>query len=151
MGTRLKWVGLLVMLAVLLCLSTLPGYADRGRHGDKGHGYTSHGHKSHGHRSHWHRGHRHRGHGFRHGWRGPRVRVGIGLGLGTFWGPDWGGWPYWPREAYPPVVAAPPPVVVQPAPPPPQYWYYCDAAHAYYPYVQQCPEGWRQVLPTPPR
>jgi hypothetical protein len=132
MGTRPQWVGLLVMLAVLLCLSTLPGYADRGRHRDKGHAYTSHRH----------RGHRHRGHGFHHGLRGPRVRVGIGLG--TFWGP------YWPRYAYPPVVAAPPLVVVQPAPPSPQYWYYCDASHAYYPYVQQCPGGWRQVLPTPP-
>jgi hypothetical protein len=132
MGTRPKWVGLLVMLAVLLGLSTLPGYADRGRHGDKGQAYTSHGH---------------RGRGFRHGFRGPRVRVGIGLGLGTFWGP-YGGWgPYWPRYTYPPVVVAPPLVVVQPSP---HYWYYCDAAHAYYPYVQQCPGGWRQVLPTPP-
>jgi hypothetical protein len=145
MGTRLKWVGLLVMLAVLLGISTLPGYADRGRHGDQGHGYKSHGHRSHGHRSHWHRGHRHRGHGFRHGFRGPRVRVGIGLG--TFWGPYWGGGPYWPRDAYPPVVVAPPPVVVQPSP---HYWYYCDASRAYYPYVQHCPGGWRQVLPTPP-
>jgi hypothetical protein len=83
------------------------------------------------------------------GFRGPRVHVGIGLG--TFWGPYWGGGPDWPRDAYPPVVVAPPPVVVQPVPPPPQYWYYCDAAQAYYPYVQQCPGGWRQVLPTPPR
>jgi hypothetical protein len=144
MGTRLKWVGLLVMLAVLLGIGTLPGYADRGRHGDQGHGYKSHGHRSHGHRSHWHRGHRHRGHGVRHGWRGPRVR--LGLGLGTFWGPYWGGGPYWPYEAYPPVVA-PPPVVVQPSP---HYWYYCDAARAYYPYVQHCPGGWRLVTPPPP-
>ena len=144
MGTRLKWVGLLVMLAVLLGISTLPGYADRGRLGDKGHGYKSHGHRSHGHRSHWHRGHRHRDHGFRHGFRGPRVRVGIGLG--TFWGPYWGEGPDWPHDVYPPVVA-PPPVVVQPSP---HYWYYCDSAQAYYPYVPQCPAGWRPVTPPPP-
>jgi hypothetical protein len=47
----------------------------------------------------------------------------------------------------PPVVVAPSLVVVQPSP---HYWYYCDASHAYYPYVQHCPGGWRQVLPTPP-
>jgi hypothetical protein len=133
MGTRPKWVGILVMLAVLLCLSTLPGYADRGRHGGKGQAYTSHGHRGHGHRGHGFH------HGFHHRLRGPRVHVG--LGLGTVWGS------YWPHEAYPPVVVAPPPVVVQPSP---HYWYYCDAAQAYYPYVQHCPGGWRQVLPTPP-
>jgi hypothetical protein len=129
MGTRQKWVAILVTLAVLLLVSTLPGYADRGRHGDKGHGYKSHGHKSHG----------HRGHGFRHGFRGPRV----GIGLGTFWGSDWGWGPEWPGYAYPPVV-------VQPSPSQPQYWYYCDEAKSYYPYVAQCPGGWRAVSPTPP-
>jgi hypothetical protein len=138
METRPKWVGILVMLAVLLCISTLPGHADRGGHGDKGHAYTSHGHRGHG----------HRGHDFHHGLRGPRVRVGIGLG--TVWGPAWGGGPDWPRDAYPPVVIAPSPRVYVDAPPPPVYWYYCDAAHAYYPYVQQCPGGWRAVTPTPP-
>jgi hypothetical protein len=58
----------------------------------------------------------------------------------------------------PPVYAAPayaPPVVVQQAPPvyspsPAQsYWYYCEGARAYYPYVQQCPGGWLQVVPSP--
>jgi hypothetical protein len=48
----------------------------------------------------------------------------------------------------------PPPVVVIPAPPPvvrapERLWYYCDSARAYYPYVQQCYEGWRAV-PTNP-
>ena len=51
----------------------------------------------------------------------------------------------------PPVVMAPPPQVsVEPTPLPPQYWYYCDAAQAYYPYVQECPGEWRPVWPTPP-
>jgi hypothetical protein len=28
-------------------------------------------------------------------------------------------------------------------------WYYCDASRAYYPYVKQCPGGWREVSPQP--
>ena len=28
-------------------------------------------------------------------------------------------------------------------------WYYCESAKTYYPYVQTCPEAWRQVPPTP--
>ena len=132
MGTRQKWAGILVLIAVLLCISALPGHADRGRHGDKGHAYKSHGH---------------RGHGFHHGVRGPRVRVGIGLG--TVWGPAWGWGPDWPRYAYPPVVIAPSPRVYVEAPPPPVYWYYCENPRGYYPYVSQCPSGWRAVSPTP--
>jgi hypothetical protein len=65
--------------------------------------------------------------------------------------------PFGVPYAYPPVVVAPPPVYVQPPPqvyvqpPPPQaYWYYCDNPPGYYPYVPQCPAGWRQVTPTPP-
>ena len=52
---------------------------------------------------------------------------------------------------YDPYYYAPPPVqyIEPPAPPAPQasYWYYCPGAGAYYPYVQQCPGGWQQVLP----
>jgi hypothetical protein len=29
-------------------------------------------------------------------------------------------------------------------------WYYCDASHAYYPYVKECPSGWQRVAPRPP-
>lgn len=67
-------------------------------------------------------------------------------------------------------VAAPPPggepttasPALTPAAPPPQAgqapssaqpsgtWYYCDAAKAFYPYVQECKEGWRPVPATPP-
>ncbi len=40
-----------------------------------------------------------------------------------------------------------PPVVVAPTParPPGRMWYYCDAYGAYYPYVGQCPGGWRAI------
>ncbi len=64
-----------------------------------------------------------------------------------------------------------PPLMVVPAAPPDDYveqgqvggtpqmtsgpgpqsgsWYYCDAAKAYYPYVRDCPAGWRPVAPLP--
>src|SRR2546428_12259210 len=32
----------------------------------------------------------------------------------------------------------------------PSVWYYCANPQGYYPYVQQCPGGWRPVAPTPP-
>ena len=92
-----------------------------------------------------------------------RVSVFIGPGVvvpfGPFWAPYWApyAYPYGYPYALPPVVVAPPPrVYVQPsppaaaAPPPPSYWYYCEGSQAYYPYVQQCPGGWRPVTPTPP-
>jgi len=93
-------------------------------HADRGgHGYRSHGHR-----------------GFH---RSGGVRVFISPGLVVPFGSYWGPYPE------PPVVVAPAPrVYVESSPP--TYWYYCDAAQAYYPYVQQCPGEWRQVLPTPP-
>ena len=137
MGIRQKWVGIIVILVVLLFISIMPGYAERGRHGVGGHGFQGHGFRSHG----------FRGHGFRgpHRFGGPRVfiRPSIVVPFGAYWGPRWEPYPY------PPVVVAPSPrVYVQPSPP--VYWYYCDAAQAYYPYVQHCPGGWRPVTPTPP-
>jgi hypothetical protein len=35
-------------------------------------------------------------------------------------------------------------------PPAPGTWSYCESAKRYYPYVSQCPEGWRVVPATPP-
>ena len=63
------------------------------------------------------------------------------------------------------AVAAPPTVASAPAetaPPPPApaapaaspasgTWDYCESSRTYYPYVQECREGWRQVPATPPR
>jgi Family of unknown function (DUF6515) len=52
------------------------------------------------------------------------------------------------------VVAPPTGLTTSPPPgPAPQgagSWYYCESARAYYPYVSQCPEGWRAV-PAQPR
>ena len=32
---------------------------------------------------------------------------------------------------------------------PANYWYYCRAPAGYYPYVNNCPNGWEQVAPQP--
>lgn len=90
----------------------------------------------------------HRGHS------GGRVGVYVGVPL---WGPVWGpGW-YPPPYYYPPQVVvvppSPPPVYIEQNPEPAvpeaqQYWYYCPGAKGYYPYVKECPEGWRKVLPN---
>ena len=122
-GTRLKWRTLLGLLLVLCVTSAVPGHA-RGGHGG-GHGGQRGGHG----------GHRF-GHGG-HGFIGPR----LGVSIWPYWDP------YWTPYVVPPVVAPPPQVYIQPAPP---TWYYCDNPQGYYPYVQQCPGGWRPVAPTPP-
>jgi len=55
----------------------------------------------------------------------------------------------------PPVVQTPPPAVVAappavaPAPEPAQVWYYCKAKKQYYPYVTECPTGWKTVPAQP--
>lgn len=105
------------------------------------------------------------GHG---GWRG---------NVGVYFGSPYPFYPY-PYAAYPyPYVYSPPPVIIT-QPPPPQvyieqgsgstapaqttppasassgngqgYWYYCEQSDGYYPYVKECPAGWKQVTPAPP-
>jgi hypothetical protein len=75
--------------------------------------------------------------------------------FGFGWAPyAYGPWPY-PSPyvspyAYPysyPIYS--PPIVVQPQPAPTASWYYCENPQGYYPYVPQCPSGWRAVSPTP--
>ena len=141
-GMRQKWLGIGVILVALLVTSAVPGHAWRGGHG--GHGF------------------RHGGHGHWHGWHG-YYRPSVVFSVGPYWAPYWD--PYW-AYGYPPAVATvPPQVYVQPAPQTPAQpgleqspvqpygqpsWYYCDDPQGYYPYVQQCPGGWRPVAPTPP-
>ena len=145
MRTQQKWIGMIVMLAALLLISAVPGHTDYGGDGYRGHGYRGREYRGHGYRGHGHRG------PYRYG--GPRVFISPRLVVP--FGPYWR--PYWEPYGYPPVVVAPSPrVYVQPVPPvaaqspPPSYWYYCEDSQAYYPYVQQCPGGWRPVTPTPP-
>lgn len=82
---------------------------------------------------------------------------------GWWWVVD-GVWYFYPQPIYPyptyipepeAVVSAPPPGAY-PTPPaygvpaPPPAWYYCDNPQGYYPYVQACSSGWRQVPAAPP-
>ena len=61
-------------------------------------------------------------------------------------------------------IYSPRPVIVQPASPvyieksenltPPgetlgNWWHYCSQSDSYYPYIKECPAGWRQVSPQP--
>lgn len=74
------------------------------------------------------------------------------IGAPLFW------WPPDPYYYYPPVSQVyieQPPVYVQQYdkaanPPAANYWYYCPNPQGYYPYVQNCPAGWMQVVPQPP-
>jgi len=82
---------------------------------------------------------------------GPRYwGSSVWVGPGFWWGSPYYAYPYY---ASPPVVQQPP-VYVEPTAPPqePQYWYYCQNPQGYYPYVQQCPNGWMKVVPqsSPP-
>ena len=55
-------------------------------------------------------------------------------------------------EQAPPVMAAPP-VPVTPSIQPQNtssVWYFCEAKNAYYPYVSDCPSGWKTVPASPP-
>ncbi|MES2948265.1 MAG: hypothetical protein V4858_06965 [Pseudomonadota bacterium] len=62
-----------------------------------------------------------------------------------------------PTYVEPPVTYVQPaptyvaPAVVVPAPPPQPVnaWYFCRSVGQYYPYTQNCPEGWQLVSPTP--
>ena len=85
---------------------------------------------------------------------GPRVVFGFNFGPSPYWGP---GWYYPPPYYYPPtvVVAQPPapPVYVERSDQAAQsqgYWYYCETSRGYYPYVKDCPGGWKAVPPAPP-
>ena len=84
--------------------------------------------------------------------------------VGVFVGPPWPYYYPYPAPYYYPqpvvVQQLPPPVYVQqpapvtsaPAPAPSTQngmWYHCDNPKGYYPYVQQCPGGWKSVTPTP--
>lgn len=94
-----------------------------------------------------------------------RVHVGLGFHFGPYWGPAFWGPPHWYYPA--PVYYHPAPVYYQPAPvivapPAPThyverdqplqsgYWYYCETSRGYYPYVKDCPGGWKAVPPAPP-
>lgn len=111
-----------LLTAALLAIQALPAAADSFRHREHRAGPPQH-----------HRHHSHHDHRPHHG--NPGLAWGIaGMALGgVLLAETW---------RAPPVVVAP-----APARPPGQMWYYCDAYGAYYPYVGDCPGGWRAVPP----
>ena len=69
------------------------------------------------------------------------VFLGVGIPFYAYYPPPL---PYY--YDYAPGYYAPPAAIPQQQ----GYWYFCPSANAYYPYVQQCPEGWQAVVPVPP-
>jgi len=85
------------------------------------------------------------------------------IGLGFYFGPPYPLYSpfYYPYPAYPPVVVVP----AQPqeyiekgqfsdpqasASQSGNYWYHCDRPEGYYPYIKDCPGGWKAEVPSPP-
>src|SRR4051812_43373443 len=89
---------------------------------------------------------------------GGHVGIYFGAPLGWAWNypPSY----YYGPYPYPVVIApsGPPtyieqgqePATVQSPQAPSNYWYYCSKPDGYYPYVKQCPSGWKKVAPQPP-
>ncbi len=147
-------IGLLVVTALLVA-GGAPSHASTVRGGFHGGSFQGRGfhHAGFNHPG-FHHGFQHHP-SFHHGFRhhrvffhrpccfGPRVFVGVGVGVPFFY-------PYaYPVYSPPLVVESAAPTYVQPEP---HYWYYCQGAQAYYPYVKECPGGWLQVVPrsSPP-
>jgi hypothetical protein len=120
-------VRILTILALVIVLSPLAGYAD-GPYGG---------------------GHRHGGGGYYRGSGGVWIAPG--------WGPWWAGYSPYYYAAPPVIVERPSieyyyqqvPQQASPQEEEPVYWYYCKNPEGYYPYVQRCPDGWMRVVPKP--
>ena len=81
-------------------------------------------------------------------WHGGHWFHGEHLGRAGWWWVVGDGWYFYPAPVYPyPDPYVPPAAVSLSA----GYWYYCGSANAYYPYVTQCPEGWKPVVPQAPQ
>ena len=77
-----------------------------------------------------------------------RVQLGLHFGVPLF--PSYWYYPPPPVYYYPyPVVPASPPVYVE-RNQEDAWWYYCEQTRGYYPYVKECPGGWKRVPPAPP-
>ena len=78
-----------------------------------------------------------------------RGRVHLGLHFGVPLFPSYWYYPPPPVYYYPyPVVPASPPVYVE-RNQEDAWWYYCEQTRGYYPYVKECPAGWKRVPPAP--
>lgn len=131
-GHKVKKLALLFLSAVALAcgagLGAMP--MSGGVHGQGGshpgfvdhRGFVHHGfdHRFDGHHRHFH------GHG------------SVFIGVPFWWEP--------PIYYAPPIYVAPTPsVYIEQGS---DYWYYCTDPAGYYPYIQSCPQGWLQVVPS---
>ncbi len=132
--------------------------------GHSGGGHSEGGHSGGGHSGGYSHGGGHYG-GYSWGYYGgPRFGVVIG---GPYWDPGWYYPYYMPYSPYYYGYPYPAPIVTTPAEPqeyiersqerysddapaPSGVWYYCRESKAYYPYVRNCPGGWRTVPARPP-
>jgi len=79
-----------------------------------------------------------------------RGRVTLGFHFGVPLYPSYWYYPPPPVYYHPyPVVPASPPVYVE-RNQEDSWWYYCEQTRGYYPYVKECPGGWKRVPPAPP-
>jgi len=125
---------LVVLLAALL---SVPALAGRVGSGGRSGGFSHSGAHFSGGRHFAPGGHFVGGHFFRP--RHVAVFLGVGIPFYAYYPPPLPYYYDYPPAYYPQV-----------APPQQGYWYFCRSANAYYPYVQQCPEGWQPVAPVPP-
>ena len=109
-----------LVLSLVAVMNSLPAGAEQGNHG----GYSNHGGYGYG-----------RGYGY--------GALGLGLGLGAIYLAN----PYVYAQPYNPPIVIDNRVLPIQGPQGSGSWFYCDSAGAYYPYVLQCQEPWRRVLP----
>lgn len=128
MRTNLKSKAGLALVAAAAIGLCVPAYAAHGNHGRPGRGAPP--------------AHRHHHHGSGSG-------VGLVLGIAAIGAAIVASRAY--SQPAPVYYSSAAPVY---APAPPQagqnYWYYCRELNTYYPYAQQCPGPWQQIIPQPP-
>ena len=130
---------------VLILLVALASESVLARGGHSGGGHSGGGHFGGGHSGGGHFG----GHRF----IGPPVRYGVVVGAPVFFY-----YPPPPPYYYSPLAAMPSsaPVYIDEGDAQSAseqadgYWYFCPEAQAYYPYVNECPQGWQPVVPQAP-
>lgn len=166
---------LVFVLAVMLAASLVCSPASA--RGFRGGGHREGFHRTiRAHRGYYGSRERHGGY-YRNWYRHGRYWGGLDLVFGRHWGPWWDyGWAYpyysyypgypgfyYPYYPYyygrPEVAPAAPPTYIErekPAAPAqtskswPEDWFYCPGSRSFYPYVKECPSGWKTVPATPP-
>lgn len=176
---RLWLVVVLSLMALLAASTAFAARGDGGRRGGEyrgGHvGTYYRGGERHGG---YYRGGEH--HGGYYGGRHGHYRGDFDFVIGGDWGPWWGyGWPYYysyyypsyyypsyPSYPYYPYYYAPSATIpggsqtyIEREEPGssssvstewPEDWFYCPESKSYYPYVKECPGGWKTVSARPP-